>query len=361
MRVLSVVGARPQLVKAAVVSRAFAGRAAGAIEEVLVHTGQHTDVTLSSGLLEGMDVAMDVALPDVNLALGEGSGPSRTARMARGLIAEIERVGPGAVVAYGDTDTTLATTLAARACGVPLAHVEAGLRSDVMAMPEEQNRVVTDHLSALLLCPTRSAVERLVRERAAGTAVLVGDVMLDACKAATAPARGRGAPARLGVAVGEYYLATVHRASTADSPTVLAGVLAALGDLALPVVFPCHPRTRRAIDGVGGAPPAVRLVDPLPYLDLIGLIADARAVLTDSGGVQKEAFFLSVPCVTLRAETEWTETVASGWNRLAGTSVAGIRAAVIAAERPAGDPDLDAFGGGIAGERVADEVARLLG
>lgn len=352
MRVLTVVGARPQFVKAAPVSRALRPRA----EEILLHTGQHTDDAMSAAFFRGLSLPE----PDLRLDVTDLPPGRRLAAMVRGIGAAIRERRPDRVLVYGDTDSTLAGALAAAEARVPLAHVEAGLRSGDRTMPEEANRIATDHLADLLLAPTAHAAGALRRERTAGRIEVVGDVMLDACLAAAPSARALGMPARFGVPAQGYHVVTVHRAANADSAERIAQIVRALDALELPVLFPCHPRTRAALArlGLDGGLARLRVVDPLPYAEMLGLVADARVVLTDSGGLQKEAMFLAVPCVTLRDETEWVDTISAGWNRLAGTDPGRIRAAIAAAVRPAAPPDLAAWGGGRAAERIA---ASLLG
>ncbi len=344
MRVLTVVGARPQFVKAAPVSRALRVRH----EERLLHTGQHYDEALSRVFFEDLripepDVQMDVA--------GLGIGP-RIATMVRGIRAEIEACHPDVVMVYGDTDSTLAGALAARRLGVPLAHVEAGLRSHNLRMPEEVNRIAADHVSDLLLCPTEASRLQLEREHVRGHAVVVGDVMLDACLQAADAGRALGVGRQLGVEPGAYYSCTLHRAENTDDGSRLRSIVRTLDSLDLPVLLPCHPRTRAALtrEGLLAGLTGLRLIDPLRYPQMLGLVADSRALLTDSGGLQKEAYFLGVPCVTLREETEWVETVECGWNRLAGADADRIRACVAEASAPPGDRDLDAYGGGHAAD-----------
>ncbi|MCE9637860.1 MAG: UDP-N-acetylglucosamine 2-epimerase (non-hydrolyzing) [Planctomycetes bacterium] len=359
MRVLTVVGARPQFIKAAPVSRAL--RRLG--EEILVHTGQHYDESMSDVFFRDLRIPP----PDVHLGVGAGSvtadpGP-RLAAMTRGIAAAIAARKPTCVMVYGDTDSTLAGALAAHEAGLPLAHVEAGLRSHNLKMPEEINRIAADHISDLLLPPTPSAAATLRAERVRGQVVVVGDVMLDACLSVAEAAKALGVPAKLGLTPRGYYAATLHRAENTDDPVRLAAIVGALDSLDLPVVLPCHPRTRGALgragllDGLTG----LRLIDPIPYPEMMGLLAESRGLLTDSGGLQKEAYFVAVPCVTLRDETEWVETVHSGWNRLAGADAARIRAAVAELKAPGESPDLAFYGGGHAAETVADCVARLCG
>ncbi|MCA8925530.1 MAG: UDP-N-acetylglucosamine 2-epimerase (non-hydrolyzing) [Planctomycetes bacterium] len=332
MRVTSVVGARPQFVKAAPVSRAL--EAAGHRER-LVHTGQHYDAALSADQFQ----ALGLRAPDVNLNVGAGSIPQQTARMLEGLGALLEAERPDWVLVYGDTTSTLAAALAASQLGVPLVHVEAGLRSFDHRMPEERNRILTDRLSDLLLCPGPSSAAQLRREEVRGRVEVVGDVMLDAVRAYL-PRADPAVLARLGLRPKGYALATLHRASNTDDPARLIAWFEALAALEPEVVLPLHPRTRAALERARpewlDAPPAgLRLIPPVHYVDMLALARDAAHVLTDSGGLQKEAYFLGVPCVTLRRETEWTETVELGWNALAEPE--GLAAAVarpVPAERP---------------------------
>ncbi len=351
--ILSVVGARPQFIKAAPLSR----RLRQDFREVLVHTGQHYDREMSSSFFSELDIPR----PDVNLEAGSGPHGEQTRLMTAGLTAIIREQSPDVVVAYGDTNSTLAAGLAAMGCGIPLAHVEAGLRSFNREMPEEINRLITDHLSRLCLCPTEAAVANLEREGLASRAILTGDVMLDACLQARERI-GHDVPARYGLIPGKYCLATVHRAENTSRPIRLLSILKALGEIPLKVAFPVHPRTRAVLSELGAELPGnVLALPPASYLETIGLAADAHTVLTDSGGLQKEAYFLSVPCVTLREETEWTETTQSGWNILAGSDVEAIVLAVEAQTPPEAPPDLSAYGGGAACERIAHAIHLLAG
>ncbi len=350
MRVLTVVGARPQFVKAAPVSRALRRRH----EERLLHTGQHYDAELSGVFVRELGIPE----PDTNLGVGSGPTGTRMAAVVRGIARELDAVRCDAVLVYGDTDSTLGGALAAREAGVPLVHVEAGLRSGDMGMPEERNRIAADHLAALLLCPTVAAAETLRNEGASGDVRVVGDVMLDGCLAAAEAARRIDVTAEYGVAPGAYYAATLHRAENTDDPARLRSIVAALDGLDAPVVLPCHPRTRaallhgRLLDGRS----SLRLIEPSPYAHMLALVLHSRGLLTDSGGLQKEAYFLSVPCVTLRDTTEWPETLVDGWNVLVGADRGRIHDAIAGLERPATPPDLEQFGGGRAADAVADAV-----
>lgn len=347
MKVVTVVGARPQFIKAAPVSRALRVRH----NEVLVHTGQHYDYGMSEVFFE----ELGMAVPDINLGVGSGSHGRQTGEMLIRLEEVLLAERPDRVLVYGDTNSTLAGALAAAKLGIPVAHVEAGLRSFNRRMPEEHNRVLADHCSDLLFCPTQTAVTNLAREGITRGVHLVGDVMYDAALQHGALARQRSTILqRLGLKPGEYALATIHRPYNTDDPVRLAEVVAAFAALDLPVVFPIHPRTRSHLSELGNPQAAVRnlrCVEPLPYLDMLALEQAAALILTDSGGVQKEAYFFAVPCVTLRPETEWVETVAAGWNRLAWGNAAVV---VEAARQPwPGEPPAPLFGDGHAAERIA--------
>ena len=351
MRILSVVGARPQFIKAAPVHRALAG----SHDVVLVHTGQHYDDNMSGVFFRELGLPE----PDVHLGVGSGSHAQQTATMIERLEPVMTSARPDCVIVYGDTNTTLAAAVVAAKLVFPVAHVEAGLRSFNRAMPEEQNRVVADHLSSVLLCPTATSVANLAREGITRGVHLVGDVMAEALMIAADRARARSqALERLGVAADRYVLATVHRAENTDDRERLGRILDALNGLGETVVFPMHPRTRAAADAIGWSPRAhVHVVEPQGYLDMVKLEAGARVVLTDSGGVQKEAFWLGVPCVTLRDETEWVETLEHGWNVLAGTDPARIieLAGAARAKRPApAAPD-----GAAPSRRIAALVSQL--
>nr|WP_303714914.1 UDP-N-acetylglucosamine 2-epimerase (non-hydrolyzing) [Methanoculleus marisnigri] len=346
MKVLSVVGARPQFVKCAPVSR----EVRKVHEEVLVHTGQHYDYLLSEVFFRDLGIPA----PDYHLEIGSGSHGVQTGRMLAAIEEVIAKEEPEIVLVYGDTNSTLAGALAAAKMHVPVAHVEAGLRSFDRRMPEEVNRVLTDHCSDLLLCPTATAVRNLAAEGVTAGVHLAGDVMVDALQQNLPLAEERStALADFGLSPKGYFLATVHRASNTDDPAALRAIMEAFALLDAPVVFPVHPRTQKKLAGYGIEPAAnVRIVEPLPYFDMLALLSGARAVLTDSGGVQKEAYILEVPCVTLRENTEWVETVEDGWNVLVGADTDQI---VAEAEKVAGSrsPQSARFGDGHAAERIA--------
>ena len=313
MKLVSIVGARPQFIKAAAVSRELRRRH----HEVLVHTGQHYDYEMSGIFFEGLEIPR----PDVNLGVGSGSHGAQTAAMLKGVEDVLLDERPDYVLVYGDTNSTLAGALAASKLSIPVAHVEAGLRSFNRSMPEEINRLVADHLSELLLCPSDTAVRNLAAEGITQNAHLVGDVMLDVLN--WAKQRLSETPKilqQLGLVRQSYVLATVHRSENTDDLSRLAQILRAFNSLDEPVIFPVHPRTQKAITETGFTVKShVRLIDPVGYMDMMALARAARMVMTDSGGLQKEAYWLGVPCVTMRAETEWVETVQAGWNTLVGS------------------------------------------
>ena len=358
MKVVSVVGARPQFIKAAVLSRLLRRRH----EEFLVHTGQHYDDLLSDVFFR----ELGLPAPDVNLGVGSASHTVQTARMLEGLDAVLQERRPDLVIVYGDTNSTLAGALAAAQLGIPVAHVEAGLRSYDRTMPEELNRVLADHVATYLFCPTAHAVACLRREGIEPASLAgrrgvyeVGDLMYDSLLAAL-PAVEQAAPALLaarGLSPGEYYLATVHRAANTDDAQALRALVDAFGRLEAPVVFPAHPRTQKALAQAAISPAAnVRVSEPVGYLEMLALERNARAVLTDSGGVQREAYFLAVPCVTLRDDSEWPETIAGGWNLLAGRDPDRIVAAA-RRPRPKTAPPL-LFGDGRAAEKIVEILER---
>ena len=351
MKVVTVVGNRPQFVKAAAVSRRLAEHA----EEVLVHTGQHYDAAMSAVFFDELGVPR----PALELQLGTGSNTEQTARMLSALAPVLADERPDCVLVYGDTNSALAGGLAAAQAQIPVAHVEAGMRSFDRAMPEELNRVLIDHLSSLLLCSSAASAAHLRAERAVGRVEVVGDVMVDVALLVQPRARRDDAPLRdAGVQPGGYVLVTAHRPGNVDDPGRLGRLVALLLALPLPAVLPVHPRTAARLEAAGlldglVAAEHIRLTPPLGYLAFTALLTRARAMLTDSGGVQKEAYLAGVPCVTLRDTTEWTETVEAGWNVLVDLDTdAALRA--LARPRPAVRPPL--YGDGQAGERVVDAL-----
>jgi UDP-N-acetylglucosamine 2-epimerase len=354
VKVLTVVGARPQFIKAAPVSRAL--RAAGHTE-FLAHTGQHYDRQMSRVFFEEMQLPE----PNVNLEVGSGSHGWQTGQMLMGLEMTMQQQRPDGVLVYGDTNSTIAAALSACKLQLPIAHVEAGLRSFNRAMPEEHNRVLTDHCSDQLFCPTQTAVENLAREGVTKGVHLVGDTMFDAVLQFAEVARQRSVILnQLGVEPKRYLLATLHRPYNTDAPESLRHILDAFAATDETVIFPVHPRTRGKIEELaqttGASAANVKMIEPVGYLDMLALEQHARLILTDSGGMQKEAYFFSVPCVTLRPETEWVETVEAGWNIIAGAEREQILHAVKERSWPKTEPPR-VFGDGHAAEKIVEHLA----
>jgi len=354
MRVLTLVGNRPQFVKAAAVSHVLRERH----EEVLVHSGQHYDDELSAVFFR----ELGVPAPDHELQVGSAPDGEQIGRIMHSLEPVATAAQADIALVYGDTNTTLAGALSCARMRLPLAHVESGMRSFDDTMPEERNRVLTDHLSDLRLCSTDVAVTNLEREGVTEGIELVGDVMADVALAMAPVARQRSeAVSRLGLQQGRYLLVTAHRAGNVDDPEALARLIGILLALPLPAVFPVHPRTRELLADAGvlgrlEQHDSLNLTQPLGYLDFLALLQESAAVVTDSGGVQKEAYLAGVPCVTLRDTTEWTETVELGWNRLVGLDVHQVLAALDGLHRPASRPAL--YGGGQAARRVVEALER---
>jgi len=360
MNLVDIVGARPQFVKVGAVLRAIErhnhAHPRAPIREVLVHTGQHYDPEMSQVFFDELEIKR----PDYHLGVGSGTHAFQTGEMLKAIEHVLVKERPDVVVVYGDTNSTLAGALAAAKLRLPGAHVEAGLRSFNKAMPEEVNRVVADHLADLLFCPTETAVHNLAREGITRGVYLVGDVMHDSVLHYGEQAERRSRILeRLRLERKGYALATVHRAENTDDAGRLQAVLRALDEIAgsgLPVVVPLHPRTRARLQALPETCPRLRLMDPVSYLDMLMLERHAKVIITDSGGVQKEAYFFQVPCVTLRDETEWVETVHAGWNVLVGARVQEITHAVRGFSPPAACPAF--YGNGQAADQV---VQRLLG
>jgi UDP-GlcNAc3NAcA epimerase len=352
-----VIGNRPQFIKAAAVSPHLRSEH----EEILVHTGQHFDDRLSAVFFS----ELGLPAPDRQLGVALGSASSQTSRMLAALEPVLEECTPDVVLVYGDTNSTLAGALAGAQAGVPVAHVEAGMRSFDRSMPEELNRVLVDHASSLLLCSTETAMANLRHEAVAGRAELVGDVMVDIALAIAPQARERiDLVTARGLERGGYVLATAHRAGNVDDPERLrrlVDLLAGVSGGVCPVLMPLHPRTGERLRAAGllqrlERAPGMILTEPLGYFELTALLGNARAALTDSGGLQKEAYLARVPCITLRANTEWTETVQLGWNVLVDLDLPAVLAA-LAREPPMDAPPV--YGDGHAGERVVAAL-RLL-
>jgi UDP-N-acetylglucosamine 2-epimerase len=346
VKFVSIVGARPQFIKLAPVSRALRQYH----DEFIIHTGQHYDVAMSATFFEELGIPQ----PDVNLEIGSSSHGAQTGRMLEAIEAALLDLKPDGVLVFGDTNSTLAGALAAAKLHIPVAHVEAGLRSFNREMPEEINRVVTDHLSQRLFCPTETARVQAAAEGLTRGVEVVGDVMYDVLLQArqALEERARILLPSLGVRAGEYVLITMHRASNTDDPAAMRRVASALNRSALPVVFPVHPRTRKYLVAYGIAwSERMRLLEPVGYLEMLALEQHAARIATDSGGVQKEAYLLGVPCVTLRDDTEWVETLHDGWNILVGSDAEAISAALTqpspTAERR------NPFGAGDSAQRIA--------
>lgn len=360
MNLVDIVGARPQFIKVGAVLRAIErhnhAHPDAPIREALVHTGQHYDHDMSQVFFD----ELQIKAPDYHLGVGSETHARQTAEMLTALEGVLMKEHPDVVVTYGDTNSTLAGALAAAKLRLPVAHVEAGLRSFNKAMPEEVNRVVADHLSDLLFCPTETAVQNLAREGITRGVYLVGDVMHDSVLHYAQQAERRSRILEvMRLEPKGYAVATVHRAENTDDAHRLRVIFRALDEIAgsgVPVVVPLHPRTRKHLHSLPEAFDRLRLIDPVSYLDMLMLEQHARVIVTDSGGVQKEAYWFQVPCVTLRDETEWVETVQAGWNVLAGARVQRIIHAVRSFTPPAASPAF--YGNGQAADQV---VHRLLG
>lgn len=336
MKIVTVVGARPQFIKAAAVSRVIRDDYSGKIEELLIHTGQHYDDNMSKVFFDELDIPE----PRFNLEISGGKHGAMTGRMLEAVENVLLQEMPDWLLIYGDTNSTLAGALAAAKLHIPVAHVEAGLRSFNMRMPEEVNRILADRVSTQLFCPTQTAVDNLKSEGVTEGVHNVGDVMYDVALFYRDRARQQSKVLELlDLKPGTYALATCHRAENTDIPSRLSEILSALAALAeqMPVVLPLHPRTRKLVNEYGLSQHLKKLVltDPLSFLDMVALEQAAQMILTDSGGVQKEAFFYRVPCITMRDETEWVETVESGWNKLVGADSTKIIAAASTIQRPA--------------------------
>jgi len=354
VRIFTVVGNRPQFIKAAAVS----GLLRAHHEEVLIHTGQHYDDSLSRVFFSELGLPR----PERELQIGGGSNTSQTARMLTALEPLIAEIQPTATLVYGDTNSTLAGALVSAQAGIPVVHVEAGMRSFDRTMPEERNRVLTDHLSELLLCSSETAAANLRAESIAGRSEIVGDVMVDvALRWQPAACTDEEVTSAHGLMRGSYLLLTAHRAGNVDDPQRLGMLVDLIEALPTPILFPIHPRTQRRLQEHGLLRrlehlDGLHMTDPLGYAEFSALVCQARAVVTDSGGVQKEAYLAGVPCVTLRANTEWVETVEAGWNTLVDLD---SRAALAALERrpPAEHPQL--YGDGHAAERCVAAIGEL--
>lgn len=354
--VVTVVGARPQFIKCAPVSRVLRTRCS----EFIIHTGQHYDEEMSAVFFREMGIPE----PDINLQVGSGNHGYQTGHMLIGLEAILLKENPKIVLVYGDTNSTLAGSLAAVKLHIPVAHVEAGLRSYDRSMPEEINRVMVDHVSSLLFCPTRQAVDNLEKEGIVRNVFMTGDVMVDALFMAQSDIRQSGGfPTDSGASPGRYILSTIHRPVNTDDPDRLKGILKGLEGLPFPVILPLHPRTRNLMKGYGideSGFSNIRFILPQSYRSMVQLMSDARAVITDSGGIQKEAYILKTPCITLRETTEWVETVQDGWNVLVGADTGALSRACENYEKNAPSVHMNRYGDGSASVKIVDSVCRFL-
>ena len=361
MKLMSIIGARPQFIKAAPFSRTFRQHHT----EILVHTGQHYDENMSAVFFE----ELNIPTPDYNLNVGSGGHGVQTGRMLEKLETLMLEVKPDGVLVYGDTNSTLAGALSAAKLHIPVFHAEAGLRSYNKQMPEEQNRVLTDHISDLLFCPTQTAVDNLDKEGVSAGVLFTGDIMLDAVKYNLNLSKQRygcgvgrsilGKEAEK-LKTGKYYLATVHRAENTDDPQKLCEIIRAFSQLDMPVLLPLHPRTRKMLASLDVSMDNIIVTEPVGYLLMLSLTDEAAMVLTDSGGLQKEAFFLQTPCTTLRDQTEWVETLADGWNVLSAINNEEI---IHFAQRPLtclSQQQSALFGDGQAAQNMTDAIVRFL-
>jgi UDP-N-acetylglucosamine 2-epimerase len=350
MKLVTVIGARPQFIKAAPVSRALKAD----FQEVFLHTGQHYDYEMSQVFFEELELAE----PDVNLGIQSLTHGDQTGQMLIGIEKVLLDERPDAVLVYGDTNSTLAGALAAVKLHIPVFHVEAGLRSFNRSMPEEINRVLTDHAAKLLFCPTHTAMDNLQAEGIQEGVFLTGDVMYDAALYNAQLAENKSdILERLDLSAGDYYLATVHRPANTDNQESMENIFRSFGSLGLDLILPIHPRTRKALSQFGvPIPENLQVIDPVGYLDMLILEKYARAIITDSGGIQKEAYIFGVPCVTLRGDTEWWETVEAGWNILVGADPDQILQAARDPVRPKERPGF--FGDGKAAEKIADLIKK---
>ncbi|TLS76049.1 UDP-N-acetylglucosamine 2-epimerase (non-hydrolyzing) [Mariprofundus erugo] len=361
MKIVTVVGARPQFVKAAAVSRAIRvyneKHQLQKVHEVIVHTGQHYDENMSQVFFDELDIPR----PDYNLEIGGGTHGAMTGQMLEKIEHVLMAERPDWVLIYGDTNSTLAGALAASKLHIPIAHVEAGLRSFNMRMPEEINRILSDRVSTLLFCPTEVAVANLKREGIEKGVCNIGDVMYDASLFYRDMAKEKSTILqRLALANKGYVLVTCHRAENTDDPVRLKGIVCGLASVVkrLPVVFPLHPRTKKMLLEQGLMPQleGVIVIEPVSFLDMVQLEESAKVVVTDSGGVQKEACFFNVPCVTMRDETEWVETVESGWNRLACATSEAIMNAIVEALNSEGIKPVYPYGNGDAAQKILETL-----
>ena len=345
MKIVTIVGARPQFIKAATLSRAIKTR--NDVNEVIIHTGQHYDPNMSDVFFEELNIPQ----PDVNLEVGSGSHGKQTAKMLEGIESVLIKENPDWVLVYGDTNSTIAGALAAAKLNIPIAHVEAGLRSFNRRMPEEINRIATDHIADILFAPTRNAMDLLAKEGLTNKSIFTGDVMYDSILHYRNLAAERYSLKDIVDAESDkYYLATIHRQENTDSIKNLQNIFLAFSDLDLPVIIPLHPRTFKIMDEITHRS-NVKIISPVSYLEMITLLDNSKKVLTDSGGLQKEAFYMGKPCLTLRDETEWIETLEDGWNYIVGADITKISDKI---HLNPSAPQKDFFGDGKAAEKILD-------
>ncbi len=347
MKIVSVVGARPQFVKAAVVEKVIEKR--NDIENILIHTGQHYDENMSSVFFDELEIPR----PDFNLEVGSASHAVQTAQIMIRLEKILMKTQPDWVLVYGDTNSTIAASLTAAKLHIKIAHVEAGLRSFNRLMPEEINRITTDRISNLLFAPTQNAMELLSKEGLEKNAVMTGDVMYDSVLFYEKLAEKKYSLSDI-TELKDFYLATIHRPANTDNNENLQNIFTAFSNLDLPVILPLHPRTRAKLDVIKYSD-NVKILEPVSYLEMILLLKNSKKVLTDSGGLQKEAYFLKKPCLTLRTETEWIETLNNNWNIITGPNADVILDKI--KEDPTGEQG-NYFGDGKAGEKIVEELTK---
>ena len=355
-KIFTIIGARPQFIKACAVSRALS--LFSNFKEMILHTGQHFDENMSAIFFE----ELSIATPDYNLGIGGGTHAENTGRMLEGIEKTLIETAPDIVIVYGDTDSTLAGALAAVKLQIPVAHIEAGLRSFNRKMPEEINRILTDHASTILFCPTETAVAQLLSEGVNSSKIInVGDVMYDVVKHYSDASYTTSILKQHSLKEKNYVLATIHRAENTDSFERLTSIFSAFGKIEQKIVMPLHPRTKSKIYSQSiGIPENVKVIEPVGYLDMMTLSKSASIIATDSG-VQKEAFFHKVPCVTLREETEWKETIETGWNCLAPpVNETNVVDAIKSALGSNGEKDIEPFGDGFAAEKIIENLENFL-
>jgi UDP-GlcNAc3NAcA epimerase len=351
MKIVTIVGARPQFIKAATVSRII--RSNPAMNEILLHTGQHYDENMSDVFFR----ELDIPLPDYNLEVGSGSHAVQTGMMLKGIEEILIKEKPDCTLVYGDTNSTLAGALAATKLHIPVAHVEAGLRSFNRAMPEEINRIVTDRISDLLFAPTKTAIENLTREGLAEITSFTGDVMYDSVLYYQQWIQQNPEKYKTSGLPEKYLLATIHRAENTDVPENLNNIFLAFSRINHQIVLPIHPRTRKILQSRISLPKNVHIIDPVGYLQMMKLTMDSEKVMTDSGGLQKEAYFLRKQCITMRTETEWIETLHDGWNIITGSNPQKIESAV--GSRLPEAPQQPGFGDGKSAYIILEKLQRF--